>query len=196
VSEEQNSVNVDTQEQNIDKKGKVKSVILEILMYAVILYLCIYIIPKYVVQRTIVDGPSMENTLHNGENLLIEKISHKISGLKRYDIIVFYPHGREYKEYYVKRVIGLPGETVQIIDDIIYVDGEALDEHYRKDEHTLPGIAEDPISLGDNEIFVLGDNRKVSSDSRYEDVGPVDLHNVEGKVMFRVWPLKKIGVVH
>lgn len=188
-------------EQDIDNTegttstNKIKAVALEIIMYLFIIFLCVFVIPKYVIQRTIVDGPSMENTLHDGENLLVEKISYKVTGLKRYDIIVFYPYGREHKEYYVKRVIGLPGETVQIIGSDIYINGEIIHEEYGKEAIVRQGIAKEPLLLGEDEIFVLGDNRTVSLDSRYEEVGPVDIHNVEGKVLLRVWPLKKFGPV-
>lgn len=178
-----------------DKKRSVKSIVLEVLVYLVIIYACVYIIPTYVIQRTIVDGPSMENTLHDGENLLVEKISYRMGNIDRFDVIVFYPYGREFKEYYVKRVIGLPGETIQIKDNKIYINGEVLEENYGKNELSYEGIAEDVITIGEDEIFVLGDNREVSLDSRYEEVGLVSLDDIGGKVLLRIWPLNKFGTV-
>ena len=176
-------------------KRKPLSIIIEILMYAFVIYACIYLIPTYVIQRTIVDGPSMENTLHNGESLLVEKISYKYEILNRFDIIVFYPYGRKTDEYYVKRIIGLPGETVQIIGSDIYINGELLEENYGKDPISYAGWVKDPCTLGEDEYFVLGDNREVSFDSRYEEVGLVSRENIGGRAIFRIWPLNKFGVI-
>lgn len=177
------------------KKRKGISIFLEILSYIVIIYACVYFIPTYVMQRTIVDGPSMENTLHDEESLLVDKCIYKLSGIKRFDIIVFYPYGREAGEYYVKRVIGLPGETVQIIGSDIYINDELLEEDYGKDPIDYQGIAAEPITLGKDEFFVLGDNREISMDSRYEEVGLVERKNIGGRAMLRVWPLNKFGLV-
>ncbi len=170
------------------------SLIRELIIYALLLILCVRIVPTYIIQRTIVDGPSMEDTLHDGESLLVEKISWHFGWIDRFDIIVFYPYGREVEEeYYVKRVIGLPGETVQIIGSEIYINGEVLEENYGKDPITNPGRAAEPITLGEDEYFVLGDNRAVSLDSRYDSVGNVKRENIGGKAIFRIWPLNKFG---
>ena len=170
------------------------SLIRELIIYALLLILCVRIVPTYIIQRTIVDGPSMEDTLHDGESLLVEKISWHFGWIDRFDIIVFYPYGREVEEeYYVKRVIGLPGETVQIIGSEIYINGEVLEENYGKDPITNPGRAAEPIILGEDEYFVLGDNRAVSLDSRYDSVGNVKRENIGGKAIFRIWPLNKFG---
>ena len=170
------------------------SLIRELIIYALLLILCVRIVPTYIIQRTIVDGPSMEDTLHDGESLLVEKISWHFGWIDRFDIIVFYPYGREVEEeYYVKRVIGLPGETVQIIGSEIFINGEVLEENYGKDPITNPGRAAEPITLGEDEYFVLGDNRAVSLDSRYDSVGNVKRENIGGKAIFRIWPLNKFG---
>lgn len=177
------------------QKRKVISIILELLMYVIIIYACVYFIPTYVMQRTFVDGPSMENTLHDKESLLVDKIVYKLSGLKRFDIIVFYPYGRDVEDYYVKRIIGMPGETVQIVDNDIYINDKLLKEDYGKDPIDYQGLAADPVTLGEDEFFVLGDNREVSLDSRYEEVGPVTRENIGGRTMIRIWPLNKFGLV-
>ncbi len=192
----------------------------------------------------------MMDTLKNGENLLVEKVSYHFTDPGRFDVIVFYPHGRDSSDYYIKRVIGLPGETVEIDGEDIYIDGEVLEEDYGKTDITFPGIAEDPvvlgddeyfvlgdnrgiskdsrsfgavkkeniyindekieenfgkdpimdpgiaeepIKLGDDEFFVLGDNRTVSEDSRYEEVGPVKRENIEGRAILRIYPLSEFG---
>ena len=178
-----------------EKKERRKGIIKELVLYAVLIVLCVKIIPTYVLQRTIVDGPSMENTLLDGESLLVEKISWRFGKIDRFDIIVFYPYGREVEsEYYIKRVIGLPGETVQIIEDKIYIDGELLEEDYGKDQVISPGRAAEPVKLGDDEYFVLGDNREVSLDSRSAQVGNVSRKNFGGKAILRIWPLSEFGI--
>jgi len=175
------------------KRKKTRGFIIEAIIYVAIIFTCVFIIPKYVVQRTIVDGPSMEDTLHNGDNLLVEKISPRTGNLHRFDIIVFYPYGRDIDEYYVKRIIGMPGETIQIVGSDIYINGEILEEDYGKDPITRAGIAAEPITLADDEYFVMGDNREVSEDSR--SIGPVLEENISGKEMIRIWPLNKFGLV-
>ena len=88
-------------------------------------------------------------------------------------------------------MIGLPGETVQIKGSTIYIDGKPLKENYGKDPIDYAGIAEKPIKLGDDEYFVLGDNREISRDSRYEEVGKVK--NIEGRAVLRIYPFDKFG---
>lgn len=181
------------QEEEISFSKKVRNGIIELCIYAAIIVVCVAFVPKYVLQRTIVDGKSMMNTLKNGENLLVEKVSYHFTDPDRFDVIVFYPHGRESTDYYIKRIIGLPGETVQIIGEDIYIDGEKLEENFGKDPIIEPGMADEPIKLGDDEFFVLGDNRTVSEDSRYEEVGPVKRENIEGKAILRIYPLSEFG---
>ena len=179
-----------------DKKSvgrKISSGIVELLIYCAIMVLCITFVPRYVLQRTIVSGSSMESTLHNKENLLVEKVSYRFKDPDRFDVIVFYPYGRESYDYYIKRVIGLPGETVQIKGDTIYINGEEIKENYGKDPMVYAGIAEEPLKLADDEFFVLGDNREVSEDSRYEEVGPVKRENIEGKAILRIYPFSEFG---
>lgn len=181
------------QKDKISFGKKVRNGIIELCIYAAIIVVCVAFVPKYVLQRTIVDGKSMMNTLKHGENLLVEKVSYHFTDPDRFDVIVFYPHGRESTDYYIKRVIGLPGETVQIIGEDIYIDGEKLEENFGKDPIIEPGMADEPIKLGDDEFFVLGDNRTVSEDSRYEEVGPVKRENIEGKAILRIYPLSEFG---
>jgi signal peptidase I len=181
--------------QDREKRKERSSFVGELLIYVAIVVVCLFFVPKYVVQRTVVSGTSMENTLQDEDNLIVEKVSYRFSDPKRFDIIVFYPFGRENEEYYVKRIIGLPGETIQIIGDDIYINGELLEENYGKDPMTNSGIAETPLTLADDEYFVLGDNRKISQDSRYEEVGPVKRDLIEGKVVLRIYPFDKFGLV-
>lgn len=181
---------------NDDKKAdKKKNMWLEISVYILLLFVCGFIIPQFVLQRTIIDGSSMESNLYNGENVLVDKVSKHFKDFERFDIIVFYPYGKGTEEYYIKRVIGLPGEEIQIIDSSIYINGEKLSEDYGKDPMATGGIAEEPILLGEDEYFVLGDNRIVSQDSRSEAVGPVSKDKIAGKVILRIWPFSKFGSV-
>ncbi len=194
VFEEPYFDNTENQEEP-KKKNNSRGVLYDLIFYAVLIFVCIYILPNFVLQRTIVDGASMENTLHNGEQLYVEKITYHFDAIDRFDIIVFYPFGRENSEYYVKRVIGLPGETVQIIGSDIYIDGEILEENYGKEPILDPGRAAQAIVLGEGEYFVMGDNRNHSRDSRFEEVGNVEKKNIGGTVILRIKPLSKFGTV-
>lgn len=197
-------IKVEDSESAIDKKKKVKGYFLEGLLYVALFLVCVFVIPNYVVQRAKVSGPSMMNTLQDEDNVLVSKISYELHDPERFDIVVFYPYkGREeykndkekQKEHFVKRVIGLPGEKIQIIGSDIYINGEKLDEHYGKDPITEGGIAKEPITLGKDEYFLLGDNREVSFDSRYEEIGPIHKDAIDGKAVLRIWPLKTFGKI-
>ncbi|MDF2486544.1 MAG: hypothetical protein K0R46_2712 [Herbinix sp.] len=177
------------------RKSDVKGFLYDLIFYAVLIFVCIYILPNFVIQRTIVDGSSMAETLHDGEHLFIEKLSYRFDALDRFDIIVFYPYGRANEEYYVKRIIGMPGETIQIIGSDIYIDGEMLEEDYGKDPIADAGRAAEPITLSEDEYFVMGDNRSVSKDSRTEEVGNVNKENIGGRAVFRIKPLSRFGII-
>lgn len=178
-----------------NRQGKRRGIIFDLFFYVFLIFLCVFIVPNYVIQRTVVDGTSMENTLFDKDQLYVEKISYHFDGLKRFDIIVFYPYGRAAGDYYVKRIIGLPGETVQIIGSKIYINGKVLKENYGKEPIAEPGRAAETITLGDKEYFVLGDNRAVSRDSRSEEVGNVALKNIAGRVVLRIKPISRFGPV-
>lgn len=178
--------------------------LLEWAIYITIVVVGIFVVPRYVMQRTIVSGDSMENTLYDGESLLVSKISYELGDPERFDVIIFYPHGKDgtdgygigdADEFYVKRVIGLPGETVQIVGEDILINGKKLEENYGKDPIDFVGIAREPVTLGKDEYFVLGDNREVSYDSRYEEIGPIKRKNIEAKVVLRIWPLSEFGTI-
>ena len=178
-----------------ETKNKRKRLVIELSIYVLLLFFAAFIVPKYLLQRTIVDGDSMEPTLHDKENLWVEKVSYHFDWLERFDVIVFYPEGRESKKYYIKRIIGLPGETVQIIGETIYINGAPLTESFGKDPITHSGIASEKIVLANDEYFVLGDNREISVDSRFASVGPVKKENIGGKAFLRIWPLSQFGTI-
>ncbi len=179
-------------EEELDLKKEIMSWVFYIAFVVVLTYLIIH----FVGQRTVVDGRSMENTLHNGDNLIVEKLSYRFGDPKRFDIIVFPPKGSP-KDHYIKRIIGLPGETVQIdADGNIYINGEVLEENYGKETILNPGAAAEPITLGEDEYFVLGDNRNNSRDSRdAEHVGVIKRKDITGRAWVRIWPLSDIGVL-
>lgn len=150
-----------------------------------------YCITHFVAHHTKVDGNSMNSTLSNNDYLLIEKISYYLHDPERFDIVVF-PFSDDVN--YIKRVIGLPGEKVQIIDGKVYINDEQLyDDIYGKDPIIDAGLAASPIYLGEDEFFVLGDNRNSSFDSRKEAVGLIKRDRISGKAIFRFWPLNEWG---
>lgn len=178
----------DKQEINIVKE------LLSLIIYIGIVIIICYCIITYVGQRTTVNGQSMENTLKDGDNLWIDKFTYHFRDPKRFDIVVF-PYQDE-DVYYIKRIIGLPGETVQITSDgAILIDGQRLSESYGKEVIFDSGTASEPHTLGEDEYFVLGDNRNDSRDSRWADVGDIDRDEIVGKAVIRLTPLKKFGKI-
>lgn len=169
--------------------------IIRFALYVIIICVLGFLAAHFLVQRTVVNGSSMEKTLYDGDNLIIDRISYASSDPGRYDIVVFsYLYGRN--TYYVKRIIGLPGETVQITDDgKIMINGRELKDRYSTEAIRNPGTARYPVKLGDDEYFVLGDNRNHSEDSRFPDVGPIRRDQITGKVMFRFYPFDRFGRV-
>ena len=153
-----------------------------------------FFITTFIGQRTQVNGESMYPALHNKDNLIVDKISYRFSDPRRYDIIVFPYHYKD-RTYYIKRVIGLPGETVQIREGKIYIDGNELIEHFGEEKIEQAALASEPITLGEDEYFVLGDNRNKSDDSRYENVGNLKRNKIVGRAWVRIWPLDRICVV-
>lgn len=165
------------------------------ILYILAVLLGTWLIITFVGQRTSVSGSSMEPTLHNGDQLIMDKLTYHFSEPERFDIIVF-PFQYADDTYYVKRIIGLPGETVQIDPEgNIYINGELLEEDYGLETILSPGLAAEPVILGEDEYFVLGDNRNNSSDSRDPSVGNIHRSDIIGKAWVRIWPLNKIGVL-
>lgn len=164
------------------------------IVYLLIIVGVTYLIITYVGQRTKVSGRSMETTLHDGDNLIVDKISYRFREPERFEIIVF-PYQHKENTYYIKRIIGLPGETVQVIEGSVYINGELLDEHYGNEPMENAWMAAEPITLGEDEYFVLGDNRNHSSDSRDPSVGILHREELLGRAWVRIWPLDKFGVI-
>ena len=174
-----------------------KSILKELMgwiVYIIIIVALAWVIITFVGQRTQVSGSSMETTLSDGDQLIVDKMSYLFRDPNRYDIVVF-PYQYEENTYYIKRIIGLPGETVQIVDGYVYIDGQQLDEHYGNEVMLDPGTAEEPVTLEDDEYFVLGDNRNNSQDSRAANVGVIHRKDLLGRAWIRIWPLSEFGVI-
>ena len=149
----------------------------------VIIIIVVILIRAFIITPVRVQGPSMNNTLENGDILLL----YKLGKLNRNDIAVLKDVSDD--EAIIKRVIGLPGETIEIVDGVIYINDKELE-----DKHSIGDTRSyNRITLADDEYFLLGDNRTVSKDSRY--FGPVKASNIKGKVIFRLYPFKKIGTI-
>ena len=169
--------------------------ILSTSIYFLVVLVVTFLVVTYVGQRTMVIGSSMESMLSDGDNLIVDKLSYRFSEPQRFDIIVF-PFRYAEKTYYIKRIIGLPGETIYIDGNgTIFIDGEELKENYGKEVIKDPGRAYEPITLEEDEYFVLGDNRNNSSDSRDPVVGNIHRDEFIGKAWMRIWPLNKIGMI-
>ncbi len=168
------------------------------LMKIVIICLVIIIpVRHFLIQPFYVKGASMEPSFYNKEYLIIDEISYRFNEPERGDVVVFrYP--RNPQEFFIKRLIGLPGESVQIKDNKIIIfnkenkDGFVLSEGYLLENMQTYSSSEEVVELGDDEIFVLGDNRNASKDSRV--FGPVNESFVVGKVLLRGWPFDRIDV--
>lgn len=168
--------------------------ILSFVLYFVIVIAAMLLIIHYVGQRTEVSGSSMENTLRDGDNLIVDKISYRFHDPERYDIIIF-PYKYEEDTYYIKRIIGLPGEHVRIDDSgNIYINEKVLKESYGREVIQDPGIARDEITLGEGEYFVLGDNRNNSSDSRDPSVGIIQKKDIIGRAWLQIYPFVNLDL--
>lgn len=175
-------------------KGQWKKDFISIFLYLVIFLALGGLARHFVMQRTLVDGHSMEDSLHDKDQLMIDKLSYRLKEPERFDVVVF-PYKYNEDVYYIKRIIGLPGETVLIAGNTIYIDGEPLEESYGKEamEEDSEGIASEELVLGEDEYFVLGDNRNHSADSRSRDVGPIQRGEIIGRAIFRLWPMEDFG---
>lgn len=160
--------------------------IFEMIVGSLIAVFLAFVIVFSVGMRTSVIGDSMEPALFNGQEILMNRVIYKLSLPKRGDVVVFLPNGNQNSHYYVKRVVGLPGEKVQIKDGSVYINGVLLEEDDSLDKMIEAGIAENELELAADEFFVLGDNRNSSEDSRSGNVGAVKRENIIGKAWFHM----------
>ena len=160
--------------------------IFEMIVGSMIVIFLAFVIVFSIGMRTSVVGDSMEPGLVNGQEILMNRVIYRLSSPKRGDVIVFLPNGNQNSHYYVKRVIGLPGETIHIQDGNVYVDGVMLEEDEAIDKIMDAGIAQNELTLELDEFFVLGDNRNSSEDSRSGNIGAVKKDTIVGKAWFRL----------
>jgi signal peptidase I len=155
---------------------------------AILLVIAIFII-NFSFQVVTVDGESMFPTLHSNDKLVIERLSYRITSTKRNDIIVIRYHA-DIRERIIKRVIAVSGDSVKISDNILYINGETINEYYKNVGFTRDF---DEAQVPSDAVFVLGDNRNFSRDSRSSDIGFVKLNLIEGKAVIRLYPFNKMG---
>ena len=172
---------------------------LEFVVYVGIAVIITYLVLNFIGQRTVVEGNSMWPTLNDGESLIVDKLTYHFQAPKRFDIIVFpYQENNGREVYYIKRIIGLPGETVRIDEEgNIYINDEILEESYGREviKSETMGLARETIVIGEDEYFVLGDNRNNSTDSRSPLVGNLNRKDIIGRAFVRIWPLAKMGML-
>ena len=175
-------------------QSKLKTVLIWIAEIALVILLAAGV-SSFFCRSIVVQEGSMEPTLKAGDRALINSAAYKLSSPRRGDIVVFRAADDAKSSLHIKRVIGLPGETVQIKDGQILIDGKTYVEQKDFPAITNPGLAEEPIKLGSGEYFVLGDNRNNSEDSRHIDVGKIKKKNILGKLWFVVSPMDKFGIL-
>lgn len=184
-----------TSKKKINKKTLLHNLILALLCAITALFLSAFI-NSNIAHQTTIKGESMEPFLENDDSVIIQKLSYYWKDPGRYDIIVFPVTDKDSsgeRIHYIKRIIGLPGEVVQIIGGKVYINGKQLDDDIYSDEKIKdPGIAEAPVQLAEDEYFVLGDNRNMSTDSRYTYVGMIKRKDIEGEAWCCIWPFSHI----
>jgi signal peptidase I len=178
------------------KKPLIMKIFIEIFIWAAqiaaVIFLA-YFIVYYALERTHMVGISMESTLMDGDQIIINKLAYRISDPKRFDVIVFKQSGKEHSFYNIKRIIALPGERLLIKDGVIYINDEPIQDKVKVEPMANYGLASEEITLEENEYFVLGDNRNNSEDSRFASIGMVRRTDIIGKAFIRVKPFNIIN---
>lgn len=167
--------------------------ILNTVLYLAVVFVLTFLFITFVMQRTDVSGQSMEPTLMDKDSLLVDKISYRFRNPERYEIIIFpYRYGND--EFFIKRVIGLPGERVRIdYEGTIYINDKVLGDAYGAEKILDPGRAVEEVTLGEDEYFVMGDNRNHSMDSRDVSVGSINKKDIIGRAFIRIYPFDRFG---
>ena len=171
------------------KKKRRRSIAAKILIWTLQIIATIFFawfIINIVLEKTSVLGDSMEMTLSDGDSIIVNKFAYLFSEPERGDVIVFKQSGSEHDYYDVKRVMGLPGETIQIVDGVIHINGVEIEEKINCETMRIPGLAKDPFTLEEEEYFVLGDNRNNSEDSRFANIGTIVREEIVGRAWLRL----------
>ena len=177
---------------NVDHFKEVIAWMIQICAVIFMAYVCV----AFFGVRSNVVGQAMSDTLDNGDQVLINKFVYMISNPKSDDVIVFLPNGNEKSHYYIRRVIGVPGDKIQIKDGAVYVNGNLYNEKIDVAAMEEAGIASEEMKLGEDEFFVLGDNRNNSEDSRYANIGNVKREHIIGQAWFCVESDEGMGFIH
>lgn len=184
---------VEPDEKLVKKKRIVKELIIWIVEILLVLGAAWYI-SFYMLEKTSVIGDSMSPTLMEGDKILINRFSYRFRAPERFDVIVYKQSNKEHSYYEVKRVIGLPGDTVKISEaGLVSVNGRQLSEPVVVEPMNNSGLAEEGVSLDEGEYFVLGDNRNQSEDSRFANVGNIIADDIIGKAWIRLEPFNFIS---
>lgn len=176
------------------KKKKIQEIVVFIIEIILVI-VAAYCIIAFGVEKTTMIGESMEPTLSDQNKIIINKMAYRFSSPKRFDVIVFKPEGKEHSFYNIKRVIGLPGETIQILNGEVYINDELLEEKFEVPNIVNEGLAAEPVVLDEDEYFVLGDNRNNSEDSRFANVGSVTEKEIAGKAWLRLKPFNFVNLL-
>ncbi|MDF2843877.1 MAG: hypothetical protein K0R00_2303 [Herbinix sp.] len=178
------------------KRPLLKKIIFDLILLiaeiAAVVFLA-YLIVNYALEKTEMIGISMEGTLKDHDKVIINKFTYRFTDPKRFEVIVFQESGNEHSYYDIKRIIGLPGERVQIIDGQIYINGEVVEDIVTVDQMNNYGLATEEILLEENEYFVLGDNRNNSEDSRFASVGTILKEEIIGQAFIRLSPFNFVN---
>lgn len=176
---------------DFDRESKgpiIKKLIIKLIVWAIAIAAVVflaYFLSHNALEKTIVLGTSMEPTLKENDEIIINKYAYLVSRPKRFDVIVFKQTNKEHSYLNIKRIIGLPGETIHINEGSVYINGEELKESIPVDEINNSGLAEEPIILEENEYFVMGDNRNNSEDSRFANIGNIVTDDIIGEAFAR-----------
>ncbi len=169
--------------------------ILKVISDIIIIALAAYVIILFTCERTNINGNSMQPVLCNGDNVMINRFSYAYTSPKRYDVIAFKTSGTGFYKIYIKRVIGVPGDKVAIIDGKVYINDEQLVDDVFTDNILTAGLAANSLTLGKDEYFVLGDNRNNSEDSRFANIGIVRKSNIIGSAWLITSPVNRFGFI-
>ncbi len=181
------------------KKPKIKQIVKSIIIWIIEIALVIaaaYLIIEYAMEKTTMMGSSMSSTLEDEEKIIVNKLAYLRKDPERFDVIVFKQSNNEHSYYNIKRVIGLPGDVIEIIEGYVFINGEKLEEVIDVEAMRVAGIAQEPVELQENEFFVLGDNRNSSEDSRFANVGIVVKKDIIGKAWIRLKPFSIIDKIN